>query len=77
MTKLERAKNIIKKNIYDASLGIFDCGNLAGDWMVDLNDDDDFKVKICYDYEYFEVFGLSDSEFEKLKEYYDDLIGDM
>ena len=31
MTKLERAKNIIKKNIYDASLGIFDCGNMARD----------------------------------------------
>lgn len=77
MTKLERAKKIIEENINDASLGIFDCGNLAGDWMVDLNDDDDFKVKICYDYEYFEVFGLSDSEFEELKEYYDDLIEDM
>ena len=77
MTKLERAKEIIKDNIEDASLGLFDCGNLVGDWVVDLNDDDDFKIKICYDYEYFEVFGLSDSEFEELKEYYDELIGDM
>lgn len=77
MTKLERAKNIIKDNIEDASCGLFDCGNLVGDDMVLLNDDADLIVKICYDYEYFEVFGLSDSEFEKLKEYYDDLIGDM
>ena len=45
--------------------------------MVCLNDDVDLIVNICYDYEYFEVFGLSDSEFEELEEYYDELIGDM
>lgn len=77
MTKLERAKNIIKDNIEDASCGLFDCGNLVGDEMVRLNDDADLIVKICYDYEYFEVFGLSDSEFTELEEYYDELVGDM
>lgn len=77
MTKLERAKTIIKDNIEDASLGLFNCGNLAGDEMVCLNNDVDLIVNICYDYEYFEVFGLSDSEFEELEEYYDELIGDM
>lgn len=77
MTKLERAKTIIKDNIEDASLGLFNCGNLVGDEMVRLNDDVDLIVNICYDYEYFEVFGLSDSEFEELEEYYDELIGDM
>lgn len=77
MTKLERAKNIIKDNIEDASCGLFDCGNLVGDEMVRLNDDADLIVNICYDYEYFEVFGLSDSEFYELEEYYDELIGDM
>lgn len=77
MTKLERAKNIIKDNIEDASCGLFNCGNLVGDVMVLLNDDADLTVKICYDYEYFEVFGLSDSEFTKLEEYYDELVGDV
>lgn len=77
MTKLERAKNIIKDNIEDASCGLFNCGNLVGDVMVRLNDDADLIVKICYDYEYFEVFGLSDSEFTELEEYYDELVGDM
>ncbi len=77
MTKLERAKKIIKENIDDARLGIFDFDNFSGGSTVRLNDDADFIVKICYDNEYFEVFGLSDLEFKELEEYYDDLIGDM
>lgn len=70
MTKLERAKKIIEKNIDDARLGIFDCANCSGDLTVRLNDDADLIVKICYGYEYFEVFGLSASDFEKLEKYY-------
>lgn len=70
MTKLERAKKIIEENIDDARLGIFDCANCSGDSTVRLNNDADFIVKICYDYEYFEVFGLSASDFEKLEKYY-------
>ena len=73
MTKLERAKNIIKENIDDARLGIFNCENCSGDPTVRLNEDTDFTVRICYDYEYFEVFGLSDSDFEKLEKYYYEL----
>jgi len=32
--------------------------------------EDGLQVDICYRYEYFEVFGLSDEEFEALKKYY-------
>lgn len=71
MTKLEKAKKVIKDNIKDAKCGIFDSRNLAGDPMTCIYYEDGLQVDICYRYEYFEVFGLSDEEFETLEKYYD------
>lgn len=31
------------------------------------------EIDVCYYYSYFEVFGLSDAEFEELEKYYDSL----
>ena len=70
MNKLEIAKQIIKENIDDARFGIFGTLNNAGDKMDTLYDEDGLKIDICYGYEYFEVFGLSDNEFADLAEYY-------
>lgn len=70
MNKLEIAKQIIKENIDDAKCGIFDTLNNAGDKMDTLYNEDGLKIDICYGYEYFEVFGLSESEFADLAEYY-------
>lgn len=70
MDKLQRAKEIIKENIDDAGCGIFDCRNTVGDRMATLYDEDGLTIDICYGWEYFEVFGLSDSEFIELAKYY-------
>lgn len=67
---LETAKEIIKKNLGDAVCGIFDSRNIVGDYMENLYDDGKLKIDICYGYSYFEVFGLTTEEFEKLKEFY-------
>lgn len=69
MTKLEKAKEIIKENYVPC--GIFCSRNIAGDPMNTIYDDGELQIDICYYYEYFEVFGLSDDEFTVLEKYYD------
>ena len=73
MDKLEIAKRIIKENIDDARCGIFNTRNLVGDTMETLYDSDDLTIDICYFWMYFEVFGLTEEEFEKLEKYYNSL----
>lgn len=70
MSKLEIAKKIIKENFEQARCGLFDCRNTAGDLMHTLYCQDKLRIDICYRWEYFEVFGLTYEEFEKLSEYY-------
>ena len=71
MTKLEIAKEIIKNKIADGDCGIFDSRNIVGDTMITLYDRDGLTIDICYGWSYFEVFGLTDSEFSDLADYYD------
>jgi len=73
MTKLEKAKAIIKKYFKYGNCGIYDNRNIVGDQMMNLYDDGDLAIDICYNYSYFEVFGLSDEEFAELCQYYNEL----
>lgn len=73
MAKLETAKDIVKKNFDDARCGIFDTRNWVGDLMTTIYADGELTIDICYDYEYFEVFGLTDEEFEELSDYYHEM----
>ena len=75
MSNLEKAKAIIKENFEDADCGIFDNRNWTGDPMEMLYKGDGLRIDICMRYSYFEVFGLSEDEFEKLEEYYHELRG--
>lgn len=70
MSKLETAKKIIKQHYKDADCGIFDCRNLVGDVMETLYEQDGLCIDICYFWAYFEVFGLTNEEFEELEKYY-------
>jgi len=73
MTKLDIAKDIIKENYEDAECGIFNSRNMVGDPMVNLYNANSLCIDICYNYAYFEVFGLSDKEFHELEKFYNDL----
>lgn len=73
MSNYEIAAKLIKKHFGSADCGLFDCRNIAGDPMEVLYDNGKFSVEICYLYAYFEVFGLSDEEFQKLSDLYRDL----
>ncbi len=44
--------------------------------MVTIYDVGNLTIDICYAYSYFEVFGLSDAEFEELASFYTTLEGD-
>ena len=46
---------------------------MVGDPMGTIYKDDSIKVLGCYHYSYFEVFGLSRDDFDRLKDYYDGL----
>lgn len=70
---LETAKRIVKENYSVANCGIFDSRNLIGDVMTTIYEGDGLTIDICYNYAYFEVFGLSDADFKELVMYYDSL----
>lgn len=77
MTNLEKAKKIIRENIKDAECGLFFTPNIVGDTTVTIyeeKDENDIRVDICYDWYYFEVFGLCSKEREELTKYYNELI---
>lgn len=73
MTNLEKAKQIIKEYYHYANCGIYDCRNVVGDPMTQIYGDGDLFIDICYYYSYFEVFGLSNDEFQELEKFYDSL----
>ena len=66
-------KKIIKENYEDATCGIFDSRNIVGDYMVTIYEDNGLTIDICYNWAYFEVFGLTDEEFKELEQYYGEL----
>ena len=74
MSKLEIAKKVIAKYINDARCGIFDTRNIVGDFMENIYESEDLIIDICYGWAYFEVFGLTDSEFVELEKYYKSLL---
>ena len=75
MDKLQIAKKIIKENFEYGDLGLFDSINITGDSMYTIYNEDGLQIDICYYYSYFEVFGLSENEFEELQIYYREVLG--
>ena len=66
----ERVKNLVdffKENPTEVpGCGIFNSRNISGDSMTTIYDEpaDRVLVDACYDYDYIEIFGLTDEEFE-------------
>lgn len=73
MNRLEKAKEVIHDFIPFAKSGIFDSRNTVGDQMDNLFHKDGLIIDICRPWEYFEVFGLTEEEFDILDDYYDAL----
>lgn len=76
MTRLEeykKVKEIIAEFFTKADCGIFCTRNIVNDRMFNIFRGKYFKVDICYDYGYFEIFGMTPLEFNALKKYYMEL----
>ena len=71
LTKLDIAKIIISERISSADLGIFNSRNIFGDPTTTVYRGNHLTIDICYPYAYFEVFGLSEKEFEELVDFYE------
>lgn len=70
MNKLEKAKEIIKENFSLYDCGLFNTRNVVGDTMSTIYDEDGLTIDVCYYWSYFEIFGLTDEEFDELKKFY-------
>lgn len=73
MSNLDFAKIIIKANYARAPHGIFNTQNIIGDYKVTLYRGNKITIDWCPDYEYFEVFGLTEEEFKELSIFYESL----
>lgn len=74
MNNLEKAKEIIKEHFNLAKHGIFNVHNTAGDSTNIIYAENGLMIDICYYWEYFEVFGLSNEDFNELEKFYNSLI---
>jgi len=70
MNNLEQAKRIVKAYYEYADCGIFNSRNTMEDMMTTVYEDEGLTIDICYDWSYFEVFGLDEAEFKELERYY-------
>jgi hypothetical protein len=70
MTTFEKVKRVIVDNFDQADAGLFFSRNTEGDSMSTLFEENEVIVDICYDYGYYEVFGLTESEKKELKDLY-------
>ncbi len=73
MARIDLVKRVIKDNYSDAAYGLFFTRNWAGDPMTTIWEDDGVTIDICYNYSYFEVFGLTEEEENELSRFYDSL----
>lgn len=71
-TKLEKAKEVIRNNFHHGLYGIYNTHRIYDDEMTTIyhNDELQLTIYICYEWEYFEVFGLLQGDFEQLENYY-------
>jgi hypothetical protein len=64
MSKIDKLKRFLQKNYPNEQA--FNTRNIIGDIMETVYDEDGIIVDYCYGYEYIEIFGLTDVEFEDL-----------
>lgn len=74
MSRLDKVKNVIRDNYWDARFGLFFTRNCVGDSMYTIWEEDGVTIDICYGYKYFEVFGLTEEEENELLAFYNSLI---
>lgn len=74
---IKEIKKIIEENITSAMHGIFFTRNIIGDIMTTIYKNGEVQVDICYEWDYFEVFGLTEEEQEDIYIYYIKLVKEV
>lgn len=64
-TKVANKENVISflKKRFPNKIQMFDTRNFVGDHMITIYDSNDVVIDYCPDYDYLEIFGLTDDEF--------------
>ena len=73
ISRIDKVKNVIRNRYADAMCGLYFTRNWVGDPMLTIWKEDGVTIDICYDYEYFEVFGLTEEEENELSAFYNSL----
>lgn len=73
ISRIDKVKNVIRNRYADAMCGLYFTRNWVGDPMLTIWEEDGVTIDICYDYEYFEVFGLTEEEENELSAFYNSL----
>ena len=64
MNKLSKLKIFLQNNF--PNIQAFNTRNLVGDPIITVYDEDGITVDYCQKYDYIEIFGLTQSQFESL-----------
>ena len=62
--KIDKLKKFLQEEY--PNIQAFNTRNIAGDSLYTVYEEDGITVKYCYYYEYIEIFGLTNKEFEDL-----------
>lgn len=63
--KLEKLKKFLKEKFADG-IQMFNTKNWIGDSTVTIYYEDGIQIDFCQEYDYVEIFGLTNEEFESL-----------
>lgn len=64
--RIENLVVFLKEN-FEKGIQMFDTANIVGDFMVPIYKKDDILVLFAPEYDYIEIFGISDEEFERVR----------
>lgn len=67
MDKMNKIKKFLK-NIFDNGIQAFDTRNIVGDYIINIYNEDGVSIDYAPGYEYIEIFGLTDEEYQELEE---------
>lgn len=67
--------NLIKSKIHPCfdDCQVFFTRNIEGDEMTTLYEDDNIQIDKCFNYGYYEIFGLDYDEQTEIKEWFEEL----
>lgn len=70
--EFKKVKELIIERYEYADCGLYNVQNMVGDIMTTLFKGQYFKLDICYGWNYYEVFGTTNEEFEELMYIYNE-----